>query len=78
MQKYDEEFKANALKLAEEIGVSAASKRLGISIKKLYNWRRSECLKTGQPHGAYPGETPEQTIKRLLAENKGTKQITYS
>ncbi len=70
VQKCDEEFRANALKLAEEIGVSTASKRLGISTKNLYNWRRSERLKNGQPHGAYPGETPEQTIKRLLAENK--------
>ena len=69
-QKYDEEFRVNALQLEEEIGVSAAWERLEISSKNPYNRRRSERIKTGQPHGAYAGETPEQTIKRLLAKNK--------
>ena len=36
-QKYTEEYKADVLKLADEIGVSAACQRLGISTKTVYN-----------------------------------------
>ena len=43
-QKYDAEYKADVLKLADEIGVSAACQQLGISTKTVYNWRRAERL----------------------------------
>lgn len=40
-QKYTEEYKADVLKLADEIGVGAACQQLGISTKTVYNWRRA-------------------------------------
>lgn len=76
-QKYSEEFKADTLKLAEEIGVSAACRRLELSTKTVYNWRREARLKSGEPHGAYKGETSEQTINRLLRENKELQEANY-
>ena len=36
-QKYTEEYKADVLKLADEIGVGAACQQLGISTKTVYN-----------------------------------------
>lgn len=37
--RYSEEERAEAVKLAEEIGVAAASERLGISGDTIYGWR---------------------------------------
>lgn len=67
-RKYTEEYKADVLKLADEIGVSAACRRLGISTKTAYNWRRAERLTSGEIRGVQPGETPEQAITRLTHE----------
>ena len=67
-RKYTEEYKADVLKLADEIGVSAACRRLGISTKTAYNWCRAERLASGEIRGVQPGETPEQAITRLTHE----------
>ena len=40
--KYSAEWKTDVLKLAEEIGVSAACEQLELSTKTVYNWRREE------------------------------------
>lgn len=37
--RYSAEFKAEALKLCDQIGVSAASRELGLATSQLYNWR---------------------------------------
>ena len=54
---YTEEDRKQALKLSEEIGATAASQRLGISIKTLYGWRRKSkqgpANKSGEPISAY-------------------------
>ena len=43
-QKYNADYKADVLKLAAEIGVSAACQQLGLSTKTVYGWRRAERL----------------------------------
>lgn len=60
---YTEEDRKEALKLAEGIGITAASQRLGISIKTLYGWRR----KSKQEPVSKSGEP--MTADELKAEN---------
>ena len=76
-QKYNAEYKADVLKLADEIGVGAACQRLGISPKTVYNWRRAERLARGEICGVEPGETPEQAVARLTRENKELHEANY-
>ena len=76
-RKYTEEYKADVLKLAYEIGVSAACQQLGISTKTVYSWRRAEQLARGEIRGVQPGETPEQAVARLTRENKELHEANY-
>ena len=76
-QKYSIEYKAEVLKLTDEIGVRAACERLGLSTKTVYNWRREERLKRGELRGMQPGETAEQAVERLLRENKELHEANY-
>ena len=76
-QKYSAEYKADVLKLADEIGVRAACEQLGLSTKTVYNWQREERLKRGELHGVQPGETAEQAVERLLRENKELHEANY-
>jgi transposase len=62
-RKYTEEFKVEAVRLAESIGGSKAAKRLGIPDSSLWNWiglRRADKLKVADGK-AVP-------VKRSLAE----------
>ena len=70
-QKYTEEYKADVLKLADEIGVGAACQQLGIST------RRAERLARGEIRGVQPGETPEQAITRLTRELQELHEANY-
>ena len=70
VHKYSTEYKADVLKLAAEIGVSAACEQLGLSTKTVYNWRREDRLKRGEAPGVQPGETAEQAVERLTRECK--------
>lgn len=76
-RKYAEEYKADVLKLADEIGVSAACRRLGISTKTVCNWRRAERLASGEIRGVQAGETPEQAIARLAHELQELHEANY-
>jgi len=37
--RYSDEYKAEALKLADKVGVGAAAKQLGLHESQLYGWR---------------------------------------
>ena len=76
-QKYNEEYKADVLKLADEIGVSAACRQLGLSTKTVYNWRRAARLATGEIPGVQPGETPAQAIKRMTREMQELQEANH-
>jgi transposase len=67
--KYTEEFKREALTVCAQYGVRATSEKLGIPIKTLYLWQRTERLGRGKPlKGLKPGETAEEGFKRLERE----------
>ena len=74
---YTPDDQKQALKLAEEIGVTAASQRLGISLKTLYGWRKKSTQykgpvnKIGEPMTAE--EIKTENI-RLAKENATLKQ----
>lgn len=76
-EKYNADYKADMLKLADEIGVSAACRQLGISTKTVYNWGRAERLAKDEIRGVQPGETPEQAVARLTRENKELHEANY-
>lgn len=65
------------LKLADEIGVSAACRWLGISTKPVYNWWRAGRLARGEIRGVQPGETQEQVVARLTRENQELHEANY-
>ena len=44
--KWSKEFKEDALRLSEKEGVQAASEKLGISKRQIYDWRRERRLAT--------------------------------
>jgi transposase len=63
---YDNEYKIQAVKLAEEIGAVKAIKELGIPDGTLYTWLRQAAngsLDTGKP-------LPPSTSRRLACELK--------
>jgi transposase len=74
-KKYTKEFKLEALKLGEEIGVAKACEDLGISDGAFYKWR-----KAAQTEGtdAFRGNgrltERDEELRKLRQENKVLKQ----
>jgi transposase len=67
-RQYTDEFKLEAVRLAESIGGSQAAKRLGIPDSSLWNWiglSRAGKLASGEP-GAVP---VKRSSSELEAEN---------
>lgn len=64
-KKYTQEERNEALKLADEIGVAAAAKRLGINEDTLYGWRKRAKQRRTITNGA--GKT--LTLEEAKAEN---------
>jgi len=67
--KYSKEFKEDALRIAEREGVKAASERLGIIPRQIYDWRKQK-RENGVmiPRGLNTGETMEEYARRLERE----------
>ena len=58
-RKYEKEYKAQAVKLAKEIGAGKAAKELGIPVDTLYGWQKAvqEGWLDAGPGSRGPGET---------------------
>jgi len=76
--KYSKEFKEDALRLAAGEGVAAASEKLGIAKRQIYEWRRDQRQATVRvPKGMQPGETLEESCHRLEKECNELREANY-
>ncbi len=81
---YTKEFKLEALKLAEEVGVERAARDLGVSKTSLYDWQRSAKTEGGDAfrgHGRLTERDEElrklrQEVKTLKMEREILKKAT--
>jgi transposase len=65
MKRYDKEFREQALKLSDEVGVKNAAEQLGIVYGTLSDWRK----KRGRTIKKEAGNNPDDEITRLKKEN---------
>ena len=70
-KKYTKEFKLEALKLAEEVGVPQATKDLGLCDGLIYNWRKA-AKREGTDAFRGNGRLTErdEELRRLREENR--------
>ena len=70
-RRYDEAFRAEALRLASESrSTQAAARQLGISAKLLYKWQKAIAL----PSELGDGEGESAAMRQLRAENRRLQQ----
>ena len=67
-QRYSQQYKSEALALAEQLGVAAAAKQLGINENQLYNWRRMARLLQDRSAEEERLLVENTRLKRQLAE----------
>ena len=67
MKRYDKEFKEQALKLSDEIGVKKASEQLGIVYGTIADWRKQR-VRSRQKNKDV-ADNPDAEIARLKKEN---------
>jgi transposase len=74
--RYTDEFKKQALEHADQVGVTRASKDLGVSDSNIYNWR--SLFKIA---GSLPLKTVSSTeldeLKSLRRENSELKKVNH-
>jgi len=66
--RYNAEYKAEALKLADRIGVTEAAAQLGIHEALIYNWRGIAKVQLGLSARETSLATENAKLKRQLAE----------
>ena len=67
-RKHSPEFRAEALALAEKIGIPAAAKELGLHDSQLYGWRSKARAKRDQSDLEQSLAAENARLKRQLAE----------
>lgn len=67
MTRYTKEFREQAKKLSEEIGVKKASEQLGVPYNTLSEWRQTRTAKKKKGHGEDKNLTERE--KELVKEN---------
>jgi transposase len=74
-KKYSDEFKQEALKLADQIGVNKAAEQLSLQNSQFYEWRKKfrQSMNTSERENALAIENAK--LKRLLAEQAEDLEI---
>ena len=77
--QYDKEFKLQALRLSDEIGVKSAAEQLGINYYTLADWRKirkahGERSFVGSGHSVPPVSDKDQRIRELEKELRETRR----
>ncbi|WP_369600085.1 IS3 family transposase [Hahella sp. SMD15-11] len=67
-KRYSEDFKKEALALADSVGISAAAKDLGLHESQLYNWRSKARQAQGQSEAEQQLAAENARLKRQLAQ----------
>lgn len=66
--RYSQQYKTEALALAERVGVPAAAKQLGLHESQLYSWRTKERLSQERHDVEQKLALENARLKRQLAE----------
>ncbi len=66
--KHSSEFKAEALKLSEKVGVAAAARQLGLHESQIYSWRKAIKKDTSASQRERELAAEVAKLKRQLAE----------
>jgi transposase len=74
-KQYTSEFKEEALKLAERIGVALAAEKLGLYPSQIYNWRTAINSKRTSGERESILATENARLKRQLAEQAEELEI---
>lgn len=69
MKRYDKEFREQALKLSDEIGVKKASEQLGVIYGTLADWRKQRTKQAKKPKIQQSEEEQKEENERLKKEN---------
>lgn len=69
-KRHNDEYKAEALRLAEKIGVTKAAKELGLHGSQIYQWRASAEKKASTSERETTLATENARLKRELADMK--------
>ena len=73
MTKYSKEFKEEAFKLSDEIGVKKAAEQLGLQYYTLADWRKLRKLKI-KNKVVFTEDEASRRISELERENRELKQ----
>jgi len=74
MKRYDKEFREQALKLSDEVGVKKAAEQLGIVYGTLADWRKQRARAT-KKEGTNNPDDEIARLKRANAELKKANSI---
>lgn len=67
-KRHSEDYKAEALRLADKVGVTAAARQLGLHDSQLYGWRSKSKQRLNVDEHQQQLETENVRLKRQLAE----------
>jgi transposase len=66
MKRYDKEFREQALRLSDEVGIKKASEQLGVVYGTLADWRKKRVKNSNSKKEAT--DNPEDEISKLKKE----------